>query len=199
MHQFSISKISSVTHRSIYLVRCGHCKKLAPEYEKLGASFKKAKSVFIAKVYSQVQYLLIIWALLENIFSSPSCYSEVVRKWLEHAYSWNVLPSSFWFGLIKLRILTSTLFLALGWLRWAQECVQQVWSFWVPNNSMVPQRIPGAQKVRLHNFCSNTFEHLHQTKFSWFISLQPCRYEGQRSAEALAEFVNTEGGNTSNL
>ncbi|KAF8661689.1 hypothetical protein HU200_056636 [Digitaria exilis] len=30
--------------------RCGHCKKLAPEYEKLGASFKKAKSVLIAKV-----------------------------------------------------------------------------------------------------------------------------------------------------
>lgn len=30
--------------------RCGHCKKLAPEYEKLGASFKKAKSVVIGKV-----------------------------------------------------------------------------------------------------------------------------------------------------
>ena len=30
--------------------RCGHCKKLAPEYEKLGATFKKAKSVLIAKV-----------------------------------------------------------------------------------------------------------------------------------------------------
>ncbi|MQM19494.1 hypothetical protein Taro_052499 [Colocasia esculenta] len=29
---------------------CGHCKKLAPEYEKLGSSFKKAKSVLIAKV-----------------------------------------------------------------------------------------------------------------------------------------------------
>ncbi|KAL5579935.1 hypothetical protein UlMin_012377 [Ulmus minor] len=29
---------------------CGHCKKLAPEYEKLGASFKKAKSVLIGKV-----------------------------------------------------------------------------------------------------------------------------------------------------
>lgn len=30
--------------------RCGHCKKLAPEYEKLGASFKKAKSILIGKV-----------------------------------------------------------------------------------------------------------------------------------------------------
>uniref|UniRef100_A0A2P2L7N7 protein disulfide-isomerase n=1 Tax=Rhizophora mucronata TaxID=61149 RepID=A0A2P2L7N7_RHIMU len=30
--------------------RCGHCKKLAPEYEKLGASFKKATSVLIGKV-----------------------------------------------------------------------------------------------------------------------------------------------------
>ncbi|KAG6509806.1 hypothetical protein ZIOFF_027813 [Zingiber officinale] len=29
---------------------CGHCKKLAPEYEKLGSSFKKAKSVLIGKV-----------------------------------------------------------------------------------------------------------------------------------------------------
>ncbi|KAG6503537.1 hypothetical protein ZIOFF_035852 [Zingiber officinale] len=29
---------------------CGHCKKLAPEYENLGSSFKKAKSVLIGKV-----------------------------------------------------------------------------------------------------------------------------------------------------
>ncbi|KAE9611848.1 putative protein disulfide-isomerase [Lupinus albus] len=28
----------------------GHCKKLAPEYEKLGSSFKKSKSVVIDKV-----------------------------------------------------------------------------------------------------------------------------------------------------
>ncbi|CAN6822602.1 unnamed protein product [Brassica oleracea var. botrytis] len=33
-----------------YAPWCGHCKKLAPEYEKLAASFKKAKSVLIAKV-----------------------------------------------------------------------------------------------------------------------------------------------------
>ncbi|CAA6654374.1 unnamed protein product [Spirodela intermedia] len=33
-----------------FICRCGHCKKLAPEYEKLGSSFKKAKSVLIAKV-----------------------------------------------------------------------------------------------------------------------------------------------------
>lgn len=33
-----------------YAPWCGHCKKLAPEYEKLGNSFKKAKSVLIAKV-----------------------------------------------------------------------------------------------------------------------------------------------------
>ncbi|GER55262.1 disulfide-isomerase-like protein [Striga asiatica] len=33
-----------------YAPWCGHCKKLAPEYEKLGESFKKAKSVLIGKV-----------------------------------------------------------------------------------------------------------------------------------------------------
>uniref|UniRef100_A0A2N9IWW1 protein disulfide-isomerase n=1 Tax=Fagus sylvatica TaxID=28930 RepID=A0A2N9IWW1_FAGSY len=33
-----------------YAPWCGHCKKLAPEYEKLGASFKKAKSILIGKV-----------------------------------------------------------------------------------------------------------------------------------------------------
>ncbi|XP_058755958.1 probable protein disulfide-isomerase A6 [Vicia villosa] len=33
-----------------YAPWCGHCKKLAPEYEKLGNSFKKAKSVLIGKV-----------------------------------------------------------------------------------------------------------------------------------------------------
>ncbi|KAI3945447.1 hypothetical protein MKW92_034237 [Papaver armeniacum] len=33
-----------------YAPWCGHCKKLAPEYEKLGGNFKKAKSVLIGKV-----------------------------------------------------------------------------------------------------------------------------------------------------
>lgn len=33
-----------------YAPWCGHCKKLAPEYEKLGTNFKRAKSVLIAKV-----------------------------------------------------------------------------------------------------------------------------------------------------
>ncbi|KHG11729.1 Protein disulfide isomerase-like 2-2 [Gossypium arboreum] len=33
-----------------YAPWCGHCQKLAPENEKLGASFKKAKSVLIGKV-----------------------------------------------------------------------------------------------------------------------------------------------------
>ncbi|KAG5251887.1 protein disulfide-isomerase [Salix suchowensis] len=33
-----------------YAPWCGHCKKLAPEYEKLGSSFKKAKTVLIGKV-----------------------------------------------------------------------------------------------------------------------------------------------------
>ncbi|XP_042467329.1 probable serine/threonine-protein kinase PBL21 [Zingiber officinale] len=33
---------------------CGHYKKLAPEYEKLGSSFKKAKSVLIGKTFDQI-------------------------------------------------------------------------------------------------------------------------------------------------
>lgn len=33
-----------------YAPWCGHCKKLAPEYEKLGSSFRKARSVLIGKV-----------------------------------------------------------------------------------------------------------------------------------------------------
>ena len=43
---------SDKTH-VIIICRCGHCKKLAPEYEKLGSSFKKSKSVLIAKVCSR--------------------------------------------------------------------------------------------------------------------------------------------------
>lgn len=41
----------SLFHGSITLAfyRSGHCKKLAPEYEKLGSSFNKAKSVPIGK------------------------------------------------------------------------------------------------------------------------------------------------------
>ncbi|CAM8927469.1 unnamed protein product [Rhodiola kirilowii] len=33
-----------------YAPWCGHCKKLAPEFEKLGTSFKRAKSILIGKV-----------------------------------------------------------------------------------------------------------------------------------------------------
>ncbi|MBA0757815.1 hypothetical protein Gotri_020878 [Gossypium trilobum] len=39
-----------VGHDRGALVECGHCKKLAPEFEKLGANFNRAKSVLIGKV-----------------------------------------------------------------------------------------------------------------------------------------------------
>ncbi|KAL1535048.1 Protein disulfide-isomerase like 2-1 [Salvia divinorum] len=84
-----------------YAPWCGHCKKLAPEYEKLGASFKKAKSVLIAKVDCDE-------------------HKSVCSKYGVSGY-----PTLQWF----------------------------------PKGS-----------------------------------LEPKKYEGERSAEALAEFVNNEGG-----
>ncbi|KAG8052238.1 hypothetical protein GUJ93_ZPchr0001g32744 [Zizania palustris] len=84
-----------------YAPWCGHCKKLAPEYEKLGASFKKAKSVLIAKVDCDE-------------------HKTVCSKYGVSGY-----PTIQWF----------------------------------PKGS-----------------------------------LEPKKYEGQRTAEAIAEFVNTEGG-----
>ncbi|RWW23266.1 hypothetical protein GW17_00012490 [Ensete ventricosum] len=47
-----------------YAPWCGHCKKLAPEYEKLSSSFKKAKSVLIGKV----RLILIILVLLNDSY-----------------------------------------------------------------------------------------------------------------------------------
>ncbi|XLR67217.1 hypothetical protein S83_017889, partial [Arachis hypogaea] len=38
-----------------YAPWCGHCKKLAPEYEKLGSSFKKAKFVLIGKGSKEIR------------------------------------------------------------------------------------------------------------------------------------------------
>jgi len=84
-----------------YAPWCGHCKKLAPEYERLGASFKKAKSVLIAKVDCDE-------------------HKSVCSKYGVSGY-----PTIQWF----------------------------------PKGS-----------------------------------LEPKKYEGQRTVEALAEFVNTEGG-----
>lgn len=53
--------------------RCGHCKKLAPEYEKLGASFKKAKSVLIGKVSSSeyvmsFQFFIVLESYIMELF-----------------------------------------------------------------------------------------------------------------------------------
>ncbi|KAG6531140.1 hypothetical protein ZIOFF_004914 [Zingiber officinale] len=43
-----------------YALWCGHCKKLAPEYEKLGLSFKKAKSILIGKHTTSVLYCHVV-------------------------------------------------------------------------------------------------------------------------------------------
>jgi len=80
----------------------------------------------------------------------------------------------------------------LGWLWRAQEYMQQVWSFWIPHNSMVPQRFFGAEEVRPHNFLFHTL--LFFLTVILTLNLHLCRYEGQRSVEALAEFVNSEAG-----
>jgi len=50
---FGLSDDDTLYADFVFYDRCGHCKKLAPEYEKLGASFKKAKSVLIGKVTSK--------------------------------------------------------------------------------------------------------------------------------------------------
>lgn len=84
-----------------YAPWCGHCKKLAPEYEKLGASFKKAKNILIGKVDCDE-------------------HKSICSKYGVSGY-----PTIQWF----------------------------------PKGSMEPKK-----------------------------------YEGQRTADALAEFVNTEGG-----
>ncbi|KAK8635616.1 hypothetical protein V6N13_004345 [Hibiscus sabdariffa] len=84
-----------------YAPWCGHCQKLAPEYEKLAKSFKKAKSVLIGKVDCDE-------------------HKSICSKYGVQGY-----PTIQWF----------------------------------PKGS-----------------------------------LEPKKYEGQRTAEALTEFVNTEGG-----
>jgi thiol-disulfide isomerase/thioredoxin len=65
----------------LLFLRCGHCKKLAPEYEKLGASFKKAKSVLIAKVHLTLFSLPSGMLLLQQFSSFIShdflCYQNL--------------------------------------------------------------------------------------------------------------------------
>ena len=57
---------------------------------------------------------------------------------------------------------------------------------------MVPQRFFGAKEVRLHTFLFHTL--LVFLIVIIMLNLHLCRYEGQRSVEALAEFVNSEAG-----
>ena len=57
---------------------------------------------------------------------------------------------------------------------------------------MVPQRFFGAKEVRLHTFLFHTL--LVFLIVIIMLNLHLCRYEGERSVEALAEFVNSEAG-----
>ncbi|KAG6513443.1 hypothetical protein ZIOFF_023773 [Zingiber officinale] len=98
---------------------CGHYKKLAPEYEKLGSSFKKDKSVLIGKVDCDE-------------------HKSICSKYGVSGY-----PTIQWF----------------------------------PKGSLEPKKVKQSSLHMMHN------------KYE-----QSCRYEGPRTAEALTEFVNTEGG-----
>lgn len=60
--------------------RCGHCKKLAPEYEKLGASFKKAKSILIGKVSFLNPYYYFVILLYLWMYNSWLIF--LVAKWM---------------------------------------------------------------------------------------------------------------------
>ncbi|KAF1880316.1 hypothetical protein Lal_00048952 [Lupinus albus] len=110
----------------------GHCKKLAPEYEKLGSSFKKSKSVVIDKVSTQHPGLLLV-----------------------HTFEY----------CLHFLHLLAHYFL----LRWT------------------------VMSIRV---CAANMGSVGTQQFSGFPkgSLEPKKYEGPRNAEALAEFVNTEGG-----
>ena len=66
--------------------RCGHCKKLAPEYEKLGSSFKKAKSVLIGKVSSLFTFFSFIFFFFD-VFVHFWVY-DIVICWFSSHFSW---------------------------------------------------------------------------------------------------------------
>lgn len=73
----------SLFHGSITLAfyRCGHCKKLAPEYEKLGSSFNKAKSVLIGKVSVETSPRLgfFVASCCENIYKPLNSRSKAYK------------------------------------------------------------------------------------------------------------------------
>ncbi|KAK6911638.1 Thioredoxin domain, partial [Dillenia turbinata] len=118
-----------------YAPWCGHCKKLATEYEKLGTSFKKAKSVLIGK----------------GFLFQPTPENKDRLK----------VPLSY-----------------------------------IPDSQVdIFQKEDHVDCDEHKSLCSKYGVSGYPT-IQWFPkgSLEPKKYEGARTAEALAAFVNLEGG-----
>ncbi|XP_057493185.1 probable protein disulfide-isomerase A6 [Actinidia eriantha] len=145
---------------------CGHCKKLAPDYEKLVTSFKLAKSVMIGKTYA---------------------YMSVAKKLTS---PWGYALKSGYGFVNSSRTFTICLKYAISTLGPNEALdLKRPWRLGAPltlNNIglsliVMRTRVSVANMVFLGTPQSNGFP-----KGPW--------YEGAQTVEILAEFVNNEGG-----
>ncbi|KAK9692052.1 hypothetical protein RND81_09G238000 [Saponaria officinalis] len=88
-----------------YAPWCGYCRKVAPEYEKLGASFEKSNSVLIAKVncddhkplckkYNATRYPTLKWFPKGSLESKKYEGARTVEAMAEFINSEEVVPSN---------------------------------------------------------------------------------------------------------